>query len=162
MFFGSSDKKDDEPSQENEKVLLSAEETTDDGTKSVELKHTNKIFLWSMCAAINSCNLGYNIGVNTVTSTLLQDYFDLTDIELEIFLGSLNILAMVGALSATAVTDRFGRRNAFTASSLIFVVGIALQTLAPNYATLLSGRVLIGLGVGFGLAVRSSHTLVCL
>ena len=66
-----------------------------------------------MCAALNSCNLGYDIGVNTGAGPLLQESLQLSDVELEIFLGSLNFFSIFGALSAHLVSDRFGRRYSF-------------------------------------------------
>jgi len=117
----------------------------------IGITKANKLF--AFCAALNSCNLGYDIGVNTDAAMKLQNSMDLSDTELEIFMGSLNLFAMIGALCAHAISDRFGRRGAFIVAAVGFIFGVMLQALSPSYGTLMFGRVFVGLGVGFGLAV---------
>lgn len=54
-----------------------------------------------------------------------------------------------GALSAAIANDRYGRRYSLMAYSVIFLLGAALQTGAPNdLSYLYAGRVIAGLGVG--------------
>ena len=49
--------------------------------------------LFALCAALNSCNLGYDIGVSTEAGRLIQDDWGLTTMERELFTGSLNFWA---------------------------------------------------------------------
>lgn len=81
------------------------------------IKISSKVYLWAFCAALNSCNLGYDIGVNTGAGPLIQEDFDLSDLQIELFFGSLNLFAMVGALFAFFFSDMFGRRHAFVVSN---------------------------------------------
>jgi MFS family permease len=48
-------------------------------------------------------------------------------------------------------------------AAINFICGIAIVTLAQSYTTLMVGRVFVGLGVGFGLAVSYSsvHEVLC-
>ena len=78
---------------------------------------TSATYLYAFCAALNSCNLGYDIGVNTNAGHLVQDYMELSDIRLELFLGSINLFAMIGSASAHYFSDRYGRRYAFLVGS---------------------------------------------
>mmetsp|Transcript_25347 Transcript_25347/g.37181 ORF Transcript_25347/g.37181 Transcript_25347/m.37181 type:complete len:595 (+) Transcript_25347:83-1867(+) len=117
----------------------------------VRVTRANKLF--AFCAALNSCNLGYDIGVNTDAAMKLQNSMDLSDTQLEIFMGSLNLFAMIGALCAHAISDRFGRRGAFIVAAVGFIFGVLLQASAASFNVLMIGRVFVGLGVGFGLAV---------
>ena len=78
-----------------------------------------KVYVFAMCAALNSCNLGYDIGVNTGAGPLLQKSLQLTDVQIEVFMGSLNLFAIIGALLAHLVSDRGGRRYAFVVSTYI-------------------------------------------
>lgn len=80
------------------------------------VKITRSTYKYVLCAALNSCNLGYDIGVNTQAGPLLQDAMNLTDSQLEILLGSLNLFSMIGAAGANFVTDRYGRRKSFIVS----------------------------------------------
>lgn len=91
--------------------------------------------------------------MNTGTADLIQDSLDLSDTQLEIFIGSINIFGMVGALGASFVCDTYGRRSAFRFAAYLFIVGVFCTAVANSYAVLMMGRVLVGIGVGSGLAI---------
>jgi len=115
---------------------------------------TYSTIIFSLCAALNSCNLGFDIGVSTVVGPLLQDgEFALSNFQTEIFMGSINFFAMIGAIFASDISDRFGRRCSFVVAALTFIFGIIIMVSAPNYTALIFGRVFVGIGVGFGLAI---------
>ena len=120
---------------------------------AIPIPLSKNLYLYTFCAALNSCNLGYDIGVNTSVGKLLEKSLNLSNAQLEIFLGSLNLFAMVGALGAQFVSDGLGRRRAFQVSSIIFIIGIIIMSCSYNYYLLLFGRMFVGLGVGFGLAI---------
>lgn len=48
---------------------------------NVPLTRATRIF--ALCAALNSVNLGYDLGVSTNAGPKLQDEFDLSDVQLE-------------------------------------------------------------------------------
>jgi hypothetical protein len=54
---------------------------------------TRSAFIFAMCAAVNSFNLGYDIGTSTSAGPLVQADMGLTITEREIFVGSLNFWA---------------------------------------------------------------------
>ncbi|GMK57698.1 hypothetical protein CspeluHIS016_0405320 [Cutaneotrichosporon spelunceum] len=54
----------------------------------------------------------------------------------------------VGALAASTIGDRVGRRLGIALYVAVFSVGVALQTGGTNLGTFAAGRVLAGLGVG--------------
>ena len=119
------------------------------------LKLTRKTYIFAMCAAINSCNLGYDIGVSTNAGGLIQRDMGLTDVQKELFIGSLNLWSIFGSLFAHWICDKYGRRYSFQVAAVGFIVGLVIMALAPSYTILMIGRVFVGLGVGFGLAVRA-------
>ncbi len=123
--------------------------------KPTKIKVSKSTYIFVSCAALNSCNLGYDIGVNTSVAKLLKDgdSLALSDRQLEIFMGSINLFAAVGAIFASTISDRFGRRGAFIVAAVGFIFGVLLQAVANSYTTLMAGRVFVGLGVGFGLAI---------
>lgn len=53
-----------------------------------------------------------------------------------------------GAFIAPQISDHFSRRWALRVGCIFFVVGSAIQTASENYATILVGRFIGGLGVG--------------
>jgi MFS family permease len=76
--------------------------------------------------------------------------------------GALNLFAIVGALCASLISDQLGRRGAFAVAAVGFIVGVGLEYSASSYGWLMFGRVFVGLGVGFGLAIDpvcASHCL---
>ena len=127
--------------------------TSSDEDEHEHLQITRSTKLYAFCASLNSCNLGYDIGVNTGAGPLLQSSLSLSNFQLEIFFGSLNLFAMIGALSSHYINDKFGRCKSFIVAAIIFIVGSVIQSTAVNYEMLMVGRAFVGLGVGFGLAV---------
>jgi MFS family permease len=104
---------------------------------------------------MNSINLGFDIGVNTdvgpslLKSELLQHSKD----KLSLFMGSLNLWAIGGAFVASLLADQLGRRKSFAVASVGFIVGVASMASAQSFTQLMLGRIMVGLGVGFGFAV---------
>lgn len=113
--------------------------------------------LYSFCAALNSCNLGYDIGVSTNAGPLIQQDLQLSDGRLELFLGSINFWSIFGALISNIVTDRFGRRRTFTVTALGFITGVLVMVLAPNFTQLMFGRAIVGIAVGTGEAIDPQY-----
>ncbi|GAX25840.1 hypothetical protein FisN_6Hh122 [Fistulifera solaris] len=118
-----------------------------------DIQITRSTYLFALCAALNSVNLGYDIGTSTSAGKLVQQDLALTMSQREIFVGSLNLWAMFGALGSNFVTDRYGRRRSFVVASILFIIGSIIQTTTGSYGLLMFGRVFVGLGVGFGLAL---------
>ncbi|KAL7560646.1 hypothetical protein ACA910_001330 [Epithemia clementina (nom. ined.)] len=119
----------------------------------IPIKLTSATYKFALCAAVNSCNLGYDIGVSTEAGRLLQTDLGLSRVEREVFIGSLNFWAMFGAMGAQYFTDKWGRRRTFVVAAVGFIFGIILTILSQSYTLLMIGRLFVGLGVGVGLAI---------
>jgi sugar porter (SP) family MFS transporter len=111
------------------------------------------VYLYSFCAALNSCNLGYDIGVSTNAGPLIQQDFNLSDAQLELFLGSLNFWSIFGALLSPYITDQWGRRTTFCVAALGFCIGISIMATAGSFELLMAARAIVGIGVGIGEAI---------
>ena len=114
------------------------------------------VVLLAMCAALNSCNLGYDIGVNSGVGPHLQakgEGMNLSDLQLELFFGIFGLAAMLGAAVAYTASDGLGRRKAFACTSVTFIIGVLWTATATSYPSLMMGRFVTGLGVGLGLAI---------
>jgi MFS family permease len=109
--------------------------------------------MYAACAALNSVNLGYDLGVSTNAGPLLQQDFQLTNTQLELFLGALNFWSIFGALLSPMITDHYGRRASFLTAAVGFVAGIAIMATSSNFYILLAGRFWVGLSVGVGEAI---------
>jgi MFS family permease len=114
---------------------------------------TRATYAYALGAALNSCNLGYDIGVSTNAGPLIATDFQLTSLQLELFLGSLNFWTIFGALSSPCMTDRYGRTTTFVMAAMGFLVGIAVMIVSSSFESLMVGRMIVGVAVGVGEAV---------
>lgn len=132
----------------------------DHGDAPVKIKW--RTYLYAACAALNSCNMGYDMGVTTGASPKIQADFGLTDVQLEFFVGLLNLCAIFGSLFSHFASDRCGRRGAFLVAAVGFMAGIVIMVSSTQYSILLLGQIFVGLGIGFGLAVSITKAFFCL
>ncbi|KAE8676189.1 Sugar transport protein 2 [Hibiscus syriacus] len=79
-----------------------------------------------------------------------DNYCKYDDQYLQLFTSSLYLAALVSSFFASKVCTKFGRKPTILAASLFFLAGAALSSGAPNLWMLIIGRVLLGIGVGFG------------
>lgn len=71
-----------------------------------------------------------------------------------VVIASMQLGALVGALSCTALGDRIGRRKTIFLGSILTIIGQLLQTAAYGLPQFIVGRVILGLGIGqFSVAV---------
>lgn len=144
------------PNPSQPKLIASHEGEHHGDHGDVRINITRSTYIYALCAAVNSCSLGYDIGVNTNAGVRIQQDFGLTNVQVEIFVGSINFWSMFGAIFAHYITDRYGRRRSFVVAAIGFIVGVIVIATAWNYTILMIGRVFVGLGIGFGLAVRTN------
>ena len=127
--------------------------TADTPTKSI----SSTVYLLTFCAALGSCNLGFDIGVNTDAGKLVQDSMELSNEELEFFMGFINLFAIIGALLTSRIVGSIGLRLSFLASSVLFVVGLLLQIFSSTFGFLMFGRIWVGVAVGFGMTISPMY-----
>lgn len=108
-------------------------------------------------AALNSCNLGYDMGVNAGVAESLQrgdgNGLYLSDVQLEMFMGMLSFTALLGSVAMSYISDMYGRRMTFIVSSFVFITGVTVMVVSPSYGMLMFGRAITGFGIGLGLAI---------
>jgi hypothetical protein len=59
----------------------------------VSLEISRSTYIYCLCACLNSCNLGYDIGIGTQAGRLIQDDLGLTRVQRELFVGSIDFWA---------------------------------------------------------------------
>ncbi|MDZ7733618.1 MAG: sugar porter family MFS transporter [Acidimicrobiia bacterium] len=91
---------------------------------------------------------GYDQGVISGALSGIKADFGLGDTLVEVVTSWVTLGALVGALAAGGLADRFGRRRALQLAGLLFVVGALTQSLTPDTAILVVGRFVVGLGIG--------------
>lgn len=71
------------------------------------------------------------------------------------FTSTLYIAGFVASLVAAPVTRKFGRRTSIIVGGISFLIGSALNAAAVNLEMLIIGRILQGVGIGFGNQVAA-------
>ncbi|KAG5060749.1 hypothetical protein AAZX31_01G134200 [Glycine max] len=78
------------------------------------------------------------------------DYCKYDDQTLTLFTSSLYFAALVSTFGASSVTKNKGRKASILAGSVSFFIGAILNAAARNISMLIIGRILLGVGIGFG------------
>ncbi len=99
-------------------------------------------------AATGGLLFGFDTGVISGAIPFLQDYFELTDSQVENITALGLIGAVVGALVTGTLTDYLGRRKVILASAFVFATGAVWTGLAPTVPQLMISRFYLGLAIG--------------
>lgn len=67
----------------------------------------------------------------------MQADLGITDTQIEILSGIINVYSLVGSLAAGYTSDWIGRRATIILASAIFFVGAVIMSFATNYAILM-------------------------
>ncbi|XP_023515881.1 probable polyol transporter 6 [Cucurbita pepo subsp. pepo] len=112
----------------------------------------------SILASTNSILLGYDIGVMSGAVLYIEENLKISSTQVEILVGSLNVLSLVGSLASGRTSDSIGRRYTTFLASTTFLIGALLMGLAPSFPLLLVGRMIAGVGVGYALMIAPVYT----
>ena len=91
---------------------------------------------------------GYDQGVISGALTGIQKQFGLGAFLTEVVTSWVTLGALFGSLIGGELADRLGRKKAVLCAGVLFSLGAIIQSLAPEIAVLVIGRLVIGLGVG--------------
>lgn len=103
----------------------------------------------SSVAALGGLLYGYDMGIIAAAAIFVKRSFALSTIAEELVVSIVLIGSMIGAIAGGTIADRVGRRKTLVWAAAVFIVGSLLAPLAPNVATLIIARAIIGLGIGF-------------
>ncbi|CAJ2635557.1 unnamed protein product [Trifolium pratense] len=131
----------------------------DQGDKENETTKLNKYaFACAIVASMVSIVSGYDTGVMSGAMEFIKEDMGISDTQQEVLAGILNICALVGSLTAGRTSDYIGRRYTILLSALLFILGAVLMGYGPNYAILMVGRCVCGVGVGFALMIAPVYS----
>lgn len=129
------------------------------GKPCVSPHHTNRyVLLAALLASLSSLLLGYDIGVTSGALLFIEEDFGLSSFQQEVFVSSLSLVSLLGALVAGRMSDAIGRRLTIAFASFVFFTGALTMALSPSYTVLMVGRIVTGVGVGFGFTVAPVYT----
>ena len=99
-------------------------------------------------AATGGLLFGFDTGVISGAIPFLQDYFELTDSQVESVTALGLIGAVVGALVTGRLSDYLGRKKVILASAFVFATGALWTGFAPSVTQLMISRFYLGLAIG--------------
>ena len=99
-----------------------------------------------------------DIGVMSGAAIYIKKDLNITDVQLEIVMGILNIYSLIGSFAAGRTSDWIGRRFTVVFAAVIFFAGSLLMGFAVNYAMLMAGRFVAGVGVGYAIMIAPVYT----
>ncbi|KAG0470804.1 hypothetical protein HPP92_017504 [Vanilla planifolia] len=127
------------------------------------------VIMACVVAAVGGFVFGYDIGISggvTSMDPFLEKFFPVVyrkknnksknnyckydNQGLSAFTSSLYLAGLVSSLLASPVTRRRGRRASILCGGLCFIAGATLNASAQNLPMLLLGRIILGMGIGFG------------
>ncbi|XP_073118826.1 polyol transporter 5-like [Henckelia pumila] len=112
----------------------------------------------SFLASMTSILLGYDIGVMSGAIIYIRKTIPMTDVQKEVIMGILNLYSLLGSAAAGRTSDWIGRRYTIIFAGAIFFAGALLMGFATNYAFLMVGRFVAGIGVGYALMIAPVYT----
>uniref|UniRef100_A0A3Q7I0C7 Major facilitator superfamily (MFS) profile domain-containing protein n=2 Tax=Solanum lycopersicum TaxID=4081 RepID=A0A3Q7I0C7_SOLLC len=132
-------------------------------------KLTLYVIIACIVAAVGGSLFGYDIGISggvTSMDEFLRRFFYSVYLKkqhvhednyckynnqvLAAFTSSLYMAGLVASLVASPITRNYGRRASIICGGISFFIGAVLNAAAVNLGMLLSGRIMLGVGIGFG------------
>lgn len=83
----------------------------------------------------------------------IQQDLNITEVQEEVLVGCLSIVSIFGSLAGGRTSDAIGRKWTMGLAAIIFQAGALTMTLAPSFEILMIGRLLAGVGIGFGVMI---------
>ncbi|XP_026418158.1 probable polyol transporter 4 [Papaver somniferum] len=111
------------------------------------------VFACAVFASLNSVLLGYDVGVMSGAIIFIQEDLKITEVQQEVLVGILSIVSLLGSLGGGRTSDAIGRKWTMGLAAVIFQTGALVMTFAPTFGVLMIGRLLAGVGIGFGVMV---------
>ncbi|XP_077215434.1 polyol transporter 5-like [Tasmannia lanceolata] len=112
----------------------------------------------TVLASMSSILLGYDYGVMTGAVLFIKDDLKINDTKVEILLGILNVYSVIGSTAGGRTCDWIGRRYTIVSGAVIFFTGALMMGLATNYAFLMVGRFVTGIGMGYAVMIAPVYT----
>ncbi|KAH7653408.1 Sugar/inositol transporter protein [Dioscorea alata] len=114
-------------------------------------------FACATFASLNSVLLGYDVGVMSGAILFIQKDLHITEVQQEVLVGCLSVVSLLGSLVGGRTSDVIGRKWTMGLAAIVFQTGAAVMAFAPSFPILMLGRLLTGIGIGFGLMVAAVY-----
>ncbi|KAG6419097.1 hypothetical protein SASPL_121306 [Salvia splendens] len=99
------------------------------------ISSSNYVMACSIFASLNSVLLGYDVGVMSGANWFIQEDLKISEVQEEVFVGILSI------------------KWTMAFAAMVFQFGAGIMALASSFTVLMMGRLLAGIGMGFGIMI---------
>ncbi len=106
----------------------------------------------AVIAALGGLLFGYDTGIIASALLFIRDDFGLSSFEQGLVVSAVPIGAVFGAMLASSLSDRYGRRRMILVAAALFVTGSVVSALAGEVWTLVAARFALGLAIGLASA----------
>jgi sugar porter (SP) family MFS transporter len=94
-----------------------------------------------------------DVGVMSGCILFIQRDLHINEVQQEVLVGCLSFISLLGSLAGGRTSDAVGRKWTIGLAAIVFQAGAAVMTLAPSFQVLMVGRLLAGVGIGFGVMI---------
>ncbi|XP_057525615.1 probable polyol transporter 4 [Amaranthus tricolor] len=108
-------------------------------------------------ASVNSVLLGYDVGVMSGAIIFIHEELNINEVQQEVLVGCLSIVSLIGSLAGGRTSDAIGRKWTMAIGAIIFQLGGLIMTIAHSFEILMLGRLLSGIGIGFGATIMGVY-----
>ncbi|KAA8515289.1 hypothetical protein F0562_018481 [Nyssa sinensis] len=135
--------------------VLEEDDVSDYGHHQQDRTNTTKkfVFACAIFASLNSVLLGYDVGVMSGAILFIQEDLKISEVQQEVLVGILSIVSLLGSLAGGKTSDAIGRKWTMAFAAVVFQAGAGVMALAPSFTVLMIGRLLAGIGIGFGVMI---------
>ncbi|XP_057436827.1 polyol transporter 5-like [Lotus japonicus] len=139
-------------------IEAAAHKSLEDFDPQRKPKSSKFAFACAILASMTSILLGYDIGVMSGAVIYIKRDLKLSDVQIEILVGIINLHSLVGSCLAGRTSDWIGRRYTIVLAGGIFFTGALLMGFSPNYSFLMFARFIAGIGIGYALMIAPVYT----
>lgn len=123
-------------------------------TGKVVIPHSRVMLLRFITAATAVAD-GYDLGVVNGVSMIISNTYQKKTISF--FVSIMPAFVGLGALVGAYAADMFGRKPVLMVSYVLLVIGAALMGIPSTFALLMTGRAIVGFGIGVGGVVGTVY-----
>ncbi|RDX68194.1 Polyol transporter 5, partial [Mucuna pruriens] len=138
--------------------MAAAQKSLEDFEPQKTPKRNKFAFACAVLASMSSILLGYDVGVMSGAVIYIKRDLKLTDVQIEILVGIINLYSLIGSCLAGRTSDWIGRRYTIILAGAIFFTGAILMGFSPNYPFLMFARFIAGIGIGYALMIAPVYT----
>jgi sugar porter (SP) family MFS transporter len=113
----------------------------------------HNVYVIAMISCISGMMFGFDISSMSafVAEEPYLNFFHTPSSDIQGFItASMSLGSFFGSIASTFFSEPFGRRVSLLICAFLWIVGAAIQSSSQNRAQLIIGRIISGVGVGFG------------